>query len=258
VGYSLDRETAAPGDPFFLTLFWRADRAPEEDLTAQLRLVDSEGTTTTRFDLPPVRETFPPTMWAAGDLWRGQHALRLPASLDDGRYRWMLGVCHGADCSRQGSGVELGALEVEAPERRWEPPPLDVTVDTPLGGVVTLLGATLDPPLEDLGTGAALAVTLAWQAEAEMATSYRVFLHLIGPDGVVVQSDGEPANWTRPTTGWLPGEVVLDQRVLSLPGELVAGEYRLVAGLYTVEGGRLVTPEGTDVVALGTLLIGDD
>lgn len=170
----------------------------------------------------------------------------------------MLGLCHGADCSRQGSGVELGALEVEAPERRWEPPPLDVTVDTPLGGVVTLLGATLDPPLEDLGTGAALAVTLAWQAEAEMATSYRVFLHLIGPDGVVVQSDGEPANWTRPTTGWLPGEVVLDQRVLSLPGELVAGEYRLVTGLYTVEGGRLVTPEGTDAVALGTLLIGDD
>jgi hypothetical protein len=113
--------------------------------------------------------------------------------------------------------------------------------------------------LGDLQPGTSLAVTLAWRAEAEMATSYRVFLHLIGPDGAaVVQSDGEPANWTRPTTGWLPGEVVLDQRVLSLPEELVTGEYTLVAGLYAVEGGRLVTPAGTDAVVLETLVVGDD
>jgi hypothetical protein len=39
-------------------------------------------------------------------------------------------------------------------------------------------------------------VHLIWRAEAETAVSYRVFLHLIGPDGqLVAQSDGEPANW---------------------------------------------------------------
>jgi hypothetical protein len=131
---------------------------------------------------------------------------------------------------------------------------LDVAVDAPLGDVVTLLGATLEPALRDLEPGTSLAVTLVWRAEAEMTTSYRVFLHLVGPDGGMVdQSDGEPANWTRPTTGWLPGEVVLDQRVLSLPGELTPGEYRLVAGLYTVEGGRLVTPAGLDAVVLAEL-----
>jgi hypothetical protein len=258
VGYGLDREIAAPGDPVFLTLFWRVDRVPEEDLTVRLRLVDSEDVTVSLYQLPPVRETFPPTMWQVGDLWRGQHSLRLPANLGDGLHRWELSVCRGGDvdCSPLDSEVDLGTLEVNAPERRWEPPPLDVVVDTPLGDVVTLLGAALEPPPEDLAPGTSLAVTMAWRAEAEMATSYRVFLHLVGPDGMaLVQSDGEPANWTRPTTGWLPGEVVLDQRFLSLPDEMVAGDYKLVAGLYTVEEGRLVTPRGADQVLLAEFLV---
>ena len=46
------------------------------------------------------------------------------------------------------------------------------------------------------------------------------------------QSDAVPAEWTRPTTGWLPGEYVLDRHAIILPADLPAGKYDLVAGLY--------------------------
>jgi len=100
--------------------------------------------------------------------------------------------------------------------------------------------------------GEVLTVTLVWRAEAEMERSYHVFLHLRGPGGeMVAQSDGVPAGWTRPTTGWLPGEVVVDERVLALPAALPAGVYTLSAGLYDPDSGqRLTAPDGTDALPL--------
>ena len=81
-------------------------------------------------------------------------------------------------------------------------------------------------------------------------------MHLLGPGGTLVaQSDSEPANWTRPTTGWLPGEVVLDKRVMAIPGEASPGEYTLQAGMYTLQGGRLRTPDGSDAVRLAAITL---
>ncbi len=231
VGYNLDRSEAAPGDPFLLTLFWQVEETPEEELRLQLNLQPAT------WHLQP--SPFPLTQWREGDLWRGQHLLRLPAGLESGAYRWTLQVCQGSapECEPMGEEVTLGTLEIHAPQRLWEPPPLDVKSNARLGDVVTLLGAQLTTcdlaTICNLQPGTTLTVTLVWRAEAEMEASYRVFLHLVGPDGsLVAQSDGVPANWTRPTTGWLPGEVVLDERVLAVPEEALAGEYKLWVGLY--------------------------
>ncbi len=234
VGYSLDRAEAAPGDPFLLTLFWRADAAPADDLQAQVRLLDPAGVPRLALDLPPVRADWPTTLWQAGDLWRGQHAFRLPASLEDGTHRWEVVLYRDGVV---GQSFELGTLLVHAPEHLWVAPPLDVEANARFGNVITLLGAQLACDLQgatcNLQPGTILTVTLAWQAEAEMETSYRVFLHLAGAEGgLVAQSDGEPVDWTRPTTGWLPGEVVLDERTLVVSEEVPPGEYELWVGVY--------------------------
>ncbi len=256
IGYSLDREEAAPGDPFSLTLLWQAREAPEEDLMARLRLLDAEGEEAASFDRPPVRDDFPTNRWRAGEIWRGQHHLRLPARLQNGEHRWTLQVCqkNGANCQPVGQAVTLGALQVDAPERHWEAPALDVEVGTRLGDVATLLGASYEPTNLPVYESTTITVTLVWRAEAEMETSYRVFLHLLGTDGTLAaQSDSEPANWNRPTTGWLPGEIVLDRRVLTVPEIAQPGEYVLQAGMYTLETGRLSTPEGEDAVTVVTI-----
>jgi len=209
-------------------------------------LVDSAG---------EVAASWPITLPVLPDgLWRAQRLLRLPADLADGSYTWRLAL-------PDGPALSWGGLTLHAPERLWEAPPVALPVGVTLGGRATLLGANLTTMAGEVGSqglsvqvraGEVLTVTLVWRAEAEMGRSYHVFLHLRGPGGeMVAQSDGVPAGWTRPTTGWLPGEVVVDERVLALPAALPGGVYTLSAGLYDPDSGqRLTAPDGTDALPL--------
>lgn len=257
LGYNLDRNEAAPGEPFLLTLFWQAEAAPAEDFTVELSLLSAQDEVVFARQLPPVRADFPTSAWEWGDVWRGQHLLRLPPDMESGTYRWQLALCHGDSCRPAGEPLELGILDVNAPERRYDLPEMALPLGEPVGEVATLLGANVTP--EQLVAGGWLEVTLIWRPEAETRTSYRVFVHLLGPDGAVAsQSDGEPAGWRRPTTGWLPGEIVADGHQLPLPAELGAGTYRLVAGLYEPQSGaRLHLPGGEDAVTIRLFAVGE-
>lgn len=236
LGVEFDRDEAAPGDPIFVRTFWRARERPAEDITLYLTLLAPDGSSAAEYDFPPTVAWYPTSAWQPGDVWRGQHMLHLPAALESGDYTWQISNLK----------LPISTLHITAPERIFIPPPMDVKVDTRLGDVATLLGVNLE-------SGDILTVTLVWRVEAEACTSYRVFLHLIGPgDALIAQSDGIPAEWTRPTTGWLPGEYVTDVHTLALPADAPMGEYTLLAGLYVPGGERLATPDGSDVILLTT------
>jgi len=246
LGLDLDRTEVAPGDPILITLFWLATESPAADLTARLTLLTASGSPVATFDLPPTNATHPTSAWHAGDVWRGQHLLHLPAALEDGDHTWRLGLLP------TGPSIDLPpTIHVTAPVRTFAPPPVDVRTDTRLGDLVTLIGATLEPEPGNLKPGDTLTVTLVWRAEKETLTSYHVFLHLLGPDGeLVAQSDGIPAGWARPTTGWLPGEHINDVRTLIIPTDALPGHYTLSAGLYEPAGARLASPDGRDAILL--------
>jgi len=251
LGADFDRDEAAPGDPILLTTFWRADDAAvgAKNLAAHLALMAPDGSPAAEYDLPPSVRWYPTSAWRAGDVWRGQHVLHLPASLEGGDYTWQLSIQH------QSTHLP-STLHVAAPDRTFTPPPVDVETDTRLGNVATLLGANLEPETSNLKPGDSLTITLVWRAEDTPSTSYHVFLHLLGPNGVLAaQSDGVPANWIRPTTGWLPGETITDVRVLTIPGDAPAGDYTLSAGLYVPGGERLTAPDGTDAVQVITITL---
>jgi len=243
-------QESRPGDPLHLEFYWESLADPDGDYRMRL-WVSGEGGR--EWERPLTRADFPTSQWRAGDRWLGQHTLRLPPGLESGEHELWLQLCRrdGEACHPIGEPYLLGSLRVQAPPRSWTVPPLGVRTDARLGDEVTLLGADWEPHGETLQTGSTLTVTLVWRGEREMETSYRVFLHMLGPDGsLVAQSDGEPAGWARPTTGWLPGEVVVDERVLVLPPDLPPGEYRLMAGMYQYGGPRLTTPDGTDAILL--------
>jgi 4-amino-4-deoxy-L-arabinose transferase-like glycosyltransferase len=109
--------------------------------------------------------------------------------------------------------------------------------------------------------GQILRLELRWQADEPVTERYKVFIHLLDSSGqVVAQRDGEPASGTRPTTAWIPGEVISDKHGLWLPGDLPAGDYRLILGLYNPEtGDRLqVCCPPNDLVSLATLRVEGD
>ena len=246
LGLSLDRTEAAPGDPFLITLLWLATERPATDLTVRLTLLTADGAPAATFDLPPTLESHPTTTWQAGDLWRGQHALHLPAALDDGDYTWQLTLLPIDQSFHLPSGIHI-----TAPPHTFTPPLVDVETEARLGELATLVGATIQPQTQNLTPGTPLTVTLVWRAEAETHTSYHVFLHLLAPDDTLVaQSDSIPAQWARPTTGWLSGEYITDVHVLTLPAEASSGPHSLSAGLYDPSGGRLSRADGGESVVL--------
>jgi len=246
-----DRDQAAPGDTILLTTFWHADQQTAEDLTLHLALLAHDGSPAAppaaEFDLPPTVPWHPTSTWQPGDTWRGQHLLHLPATLDSGDYTWTLRLSHTPTHT-------IAHISITAPPHAFTAPPVDIEVDTRLGNVATLLGAILQPETCNLKPGTPLTVTLVWRAEATASTSYHVFLHLLDPEErLIAQSDGIPAGWTRPTTGWLPGEYITDAHILTVPPDAPMGEYTLQAGLYVPGGERLTAPDGTNAIPLATI-----
>ena len=238
-----DRDHAAPGDPVFLTTFWQAEEQLTKDLTFHLALLADNGTPAAEYDLPLA------ATWQPGDVWRSQHLLRLPATLDSGDHTWQLTV----------PSISLSthlptSLTITAPPHIFTPPPFPRPLTTTLGSLAALVG--FDTSVELLHPDDTLTVTLVWRAEDTPSISYHVFLHLRDPEGrVVAQSDGVPANWSRPTTGWLPGEYITDVRTLILPPDLSAGNYTLSAGLYIPGGQRLTAPDGANKIYLTIITV---
>jgi hypothetical protein len=97
----------------------------------------------------------------------------------------------------------------------------------------------VDLPKTTFQPGERLPLTLVWQADSAPDINYAVFVHVIGEDeNIVAQQDGMPAQGIRPTAGWRPGEVIIDQHDLYLDPGILPGSYQLYVGLYNPETGE--------------------
>jgi hypothetical protein len=137
----------------------------------------------------------------------------------------------------------------------FPPEPLsERNVQATFGRNITLQEAQVLPALQP---GAVLPVDLMWQASQPVAENYHVFVHLLDEqEQRVVQSDGQPALWTRPTSSWQPGEIIEDRHGLSLPADLPPGEYQVIVGLYLPESGqRLAASDGKSFASLGAVRV---
>ena len=84
---------------------------------------------------------------------------------------------------------------------------------------------------------------------AVVTTRYKVFVQLLDVNRqVAAQRDAMPLAGARPTTSWLPGEVLTDAYVLEVPAGL-ACPCELIAGLYDPLTGARLTLAGADADA---------
>lgn len=190
-------DRAQAGDEIAFTWRWQA---AEVDADYQARLVWQNGRTTAAIspalDLVP---GFPVTEWLPGEVWAGLQEVLVPVELTAGDY---LVAVQLIDADGQiVNGIEaVGRMTVTVPERIMSLSEDRQILDEEWQNGLRLRG------YETGVTG----VTLYWQTRTPLNTSLRLFVHLLGEDGRIAEvQDSIPVDWTRPTTGWLPGEVIL-------------------------------------------------
>jgi len=272
IGLDLPAQSAVgSGDLMPLVLYWRANTPPETDLTARLSLERKDAGPVTLADFAPVRADYPASAWSAGDGLRAPHEFLIPPQIPAGSADLVLTLRSPA--GRQiGPAIPLGQVSVVAPERSFAIPEMSESLGlkfgagtpaTDAGAVVELLGYDVAPP--QLAPGDELSVTLYWRSLNVVATRYIVFVHLLDSSGrIASQVDAMPLNGARPTTGWLPDEVLTDPYSLAVSPDTPPGEYLIEVGLYDPQTGeRLLVADSSgqiqgDRVILDELLVPDN
>jgi mannosyltransferase len=81
--------------------------------------------------------------------------------------------------------------------------------------------------------GGTLPITLFWDVTRPPAEDYAMFLHLCRDCEVppAAGTDGPPLEGYLPTSTWLPGNPVHDERAIPLPDDLPPGRYTLLLGV---------------------------
>jgi 4-amino-4-deoxy-L-arabinose transferase-like glycosyltransferase len=98
--FSLSPEEPAPGGELTLTLTWRADAAPGQDMTIFVHLLDQDGNLVAQHDGLPREGLMPTLAWQAGDVIDDPHPLALPPDAPPGQYTLRIGVYESATKER--------------------------------------------------------------------------------------------------------------------------------------------------------------
>jgi hypothetical protein len=95
---------------------------------------------------------------------------------------------------------------------------------------------SMEIPEKQLTAGGRLALTLTWQALADLEEDYTVFIQVLDEqDRIVGQVDTWPQQGTYPTSSWTPGEIVEDPYLVTVSQDLLPGQYKLNIGWYLLE-----------------------
>ena len=241
---SLNRSKAAPGDIVVLATVWEALATNEDNMAAEAVLLSKTGDVAVSWAFAPAASWWPTSLWEPGQRWLGQHDLRLPGSLASGAHTLQLSL---GDC-------ELGSwtVDIEAPERTWELLAGFTAADEVVGDEIRLAGYRGLPGA--VAPGETVDLVLGWEPLHEITTAYRIFVHVVDDQGhLLAQNDGEPTGWTRPTTSWVVGEVVIDPRPLRIPDAASPGAVEIRVGVYAPDGQRLLLADGADSIVLARI-----
>lgn len=247
--YWLAPAAAEPGQP--LELVVRSQVTPPHDAGGWHMQWQSPAGSTTRPEVVAVDHR---TDASAPFDALAQLAPRVPVSATAGTWTLQLAWVD-APGAAVSPAIEIPVL-VRPGQRAFDLPALGRRVDANFGGALRLAGADWPPAP---APGADLPVTLIWQTIDPPERDLTGFVQLLAADGRLVAqaSDRPPA--TRPTSAWLPGEVVSSTYALTLPADLAPGTYRVIAGLYDAQAPGMprlrLVPDGDDHALLGSIEI---
>jgi hypothetical protein len=230
--FQLVEDQVEPGSKLHVQLNWEAQSNVDDDYHLNFELLNaSDGQLMTiASDLRPMRQGNPTYQWLEGDKYFDSHTLLIADDVPSGQYLLRL-IVTGQDgpvpvSDSQNASlnqIAVGPLQIGTglPDTRELVYPMAVT----FAENINLLGYDVETAPDN-----SLLVTLFWQATAEIAEDYTIFVHLLSPEGeLVAQSDSPPL---LPTSSWLPSIPVTDVHSLALPADYLANDYQILVGLY--------------------------
>jgi hypothetical protein len=238
LGYDLPTPSVVSGTALPLTLYWKAREPVGGNYQVFVHLTTIPEHTWGQSDkLNP--GDLPTTRWTTSAYVRDPHTITIPPGTPPGEYTLRVGLWNQATGVRQlvlaedgqilGDSIELPTTITVRPASR--PPsvdllPVQTRLNVEIQPGITLIGAALQPGdvvSAEMGT---LTVTLYWQANAPIDTSYLVALRLVDGEGNEVdRASSLPADGLYPTTEWSAGEIVRDIYSFWIDPGLPDGEY---------------------------------
>jgi hypothetical protein len=112
------------------------------------------------------------------------------------------------------------------------------------GSAINLLASKLEADAHHVQ------LTLYWRAEAVLDADYQVTVQVISEEGrLLFQNDTAPVGGNYPTSEWRPKTAIADVHILTFPGSLSPGAYRIGIGLYHLPDMQRLTikPGDSDV-----------
>jgi len=236
--YQFEDSSVRGGMMSVLSLQWRVT-APQPSLELELLLERRGRQYTIRRPMAPA--WYPSEAWKPDRTVRVQPQFPIPGELPPGTYRARLAVLETATNEVRGQ-AQLGTLTIEDRPHRYDIPADGAAVDETWSEGIRLLRVKVP---DDGVPGAAVPVTLIWQAKGPTGRNWKVFVHLLDAQGTVrAQGDSYPADDGAATVTWREGEVVVDTHILDLPPNLAQGSYAVRVGFYDETSGERLPKSG--------------
>jgi hypothetical protein len=247
--------TAAPGESIYVRTTWQAASPLLADYALDVRLL-SAGSLLAAAAPAQLGGVHPTSAWLPGERVTSSDPVRVPVNAPPGEHTVQIRLQDSTGTPVGGGDWHtVGTVSVSGRARHFEPPDVEAAVEAQFGGVARLIGYRLN--VMSASDGRAVRLTLVWQALQSTDASLKVFVHLRRPDDpatVLAQHDSVPANGGAPTLGWLPGEFIEDEHLLTLDPGLPPGEYQLAVGLYD-EGSQERLPVDASQAVSNALIV---
>ncbi|MFN2107186.1 MAG: DUF2142 domain-containing protein [Candidatus Promineifilaceae bacterium] len=221
VGALVEPQMVLPGDPLWLTLYWRGDDVAEAAPEFVLSLFGRDNEEIGKVHSYHGRGLYPAGLWPDGQIVADRFGLWV----DEDTAAPVLAVLDATLLD----GATVRAGEIKIAPHEW--PPLEDDHLAQFGPHIDLLDVTVTP--QRVRPGESLDIDVLWQARADLDEDLTTLVHLGQPDETpLATGDRLPVDGRYPTRVWENGEQIDDYYKLALPDNLSAGRYPLWIGMY--------------------------
>ncbi len=278
LGYQLESDTFYEDDWMIATLIWQASETPDKDYSVFLHLIEDDGDRVGMKDLVIGTVSYPSTpttQWQPGTVFMEEVAInigdarQIPASptlwvgVYDKQTLVRLPISDSAGSNFENNAAALGEFRVIREQLPPDTEPV-VPTDVVLANAVTLYGYTLQNDV--LSAGEATELSLYWDVSAQIPNQVSILIHLVDEAGrIVAQADGAPLGGLLNSLLWRPGDRWQDDHMITVPPDVVPGEYLLLIGMYDWQSGERLSitqdgglPASNNTLQLQTISVTGD